>query len=58
MARITLPPEDIIVPRPTATSEMLRRIPIPPVTPGLPAGVEEALNRMAAQRLLEEETVR
>lgn len=55
MARMTLPPEDIIVSRPTATSEMLRRIPIPPVTPGFPAEVDEALARMTAQRLLEEE---
>ena len=54
MRQMTLPTEDIIPRSPTEASELLRSLPNPPVTPGLPFGVEETLTQMAIQRLLDE----
>lgn len=55
MARMSFPPTDIIVPRPTATSEMLaalRSVPEPSATVPLPPEAEAALSQMAIDRLL------
>lgn len=65
MAQMTMPSENIIVPRPTATSEMLapnagdemvatlRSVPTPSAMVALPPKAEDALQQMAIEALLE-----